>query len=123
MPKRSFDEQEIDFHVNVDFVNHVALAAVLDSGPEEIGIGGARYIVTEPGSANTAFQLDDAHQGQGIGTRLMRHLVILARDAGLTRLTAEVLAENTPMLKVFERCGLPMAVRSESGLLHVTLTL
>ena len=67
--------------------------------------------------------MDDAHQRLGIGALLMRHLVILARDAGLTRLTAEMLAENTPMLKVFQRCGLAMATRREGALLHVVLTL
>lgn len=122
-PKHSFDEQEIDFHVNVDFVRHVALVAVLGNGEEAIGIGGARFVMTEPGSADIAFQVDDAHQGLGLGVLLMRHLVILARDAGLVRLTAEVLAENAPMLKVFERCGLPMTKRRDGGLLHVVLTL
>ena len=35
---------------------------------------------------------------------------------------AEVLPENLPMLKVFERCGLAMTTRSERGV-HVTLAL
>ena len=47
----------------------------------------------------------DAYQGQGIGTLLMRQLAILARDAGLKELIAEVLSENTPMLKVFKKFG------------------
>lgn len=121
--KRHFSEQEVDFYLNVDFVHHVALAAGLRREGKLIGVGIARYVVTEPGSANIAFQVDDAHQGLGIGTWLMRHLVILARDAGLKQLTAEVLAENAPMLKVFERCGLPMATHREAGVVHVVLTL
>ena len=28
-PKRHFSEREIDYYMNVDFVNHVALVAVL----------------------------------------------------------------------------------------------
>ena len=36
---------------------------------------------------------------------------------------AEVLPENVPMLKVFERCGLAMTTRSERGVVHVTLAL
>ena len=47
----------------------------------------------------------DAYQGQGIGTILMRHLAALARDAGLKELIAEVLPENTAMLKVFKKFG------------------
>ena len=53
----------------------------------------------------------------------MRHLVAIARDAGLKALVAEVLPENTPMLKVFERCGLAMTTRREAGVVHVTLKL
>jgi hypothetical protein len=36
---------------------------------------------------------------------------------------AEVLPENMPMLKVFERCGLVMSTRSERGVVHVMLAL
>ncbi|MFT3816147.1 MAG: GNAT family N-acetyltransferase [Rubrivivax sp.] len=122
-PTRSFDEQTIDFYVNVDFVRHVAITAVLHDGAEAVGLGGARYIVTEPGCASIAFLVGDAHQGLGIGTRLRHHLILIARDSGLARLTAEVLADNTPMLKVFERCGLPMAKRREPGLIRIAMDL
>lgn len=41
----------------------------------------------------------------GIG--MMRHLAVLARDAGLKELVAEVLPENTAMLKLFKEFRLP----------------
>jgi GNAT superfamily N-acetyltransferase len=120
-PKRSFTEKEIDFYLNVDFTSHVALVAVLgESGRWQI-VGGGRYISSEPGRAELAFAVDDLHQGLGIATRLMRHLVGIARANGIRQLTAEVLAENRPMLKVFERCGLAATTRREGGVLHVTL--
>jgi RimJ/RimL family protein N-acetyltransferase len=118
-PKRTFSEKEIDFFVNVDFVGHVALAAVVDGAIA----GGGRYIMSDPGRAEVAFSVDDAHQGQGIASALMRHLVALARDAGLKELIAEVLPGNAPMLKVFERCGLPMRKTPEGGVVHVVLPL
>src|SRR5215475_14697243 len=114
--KRSFTEQEIAFFVNVDFVKHVALVALPREG---LIIGGGRYVVFEPGRAEVAFAVVDDYQGQGIGQALMRHLVTIARDAGLAELTAEVLASNAAMLKVFERSGLPFDTRSESGVVHV----
>jgi GNAT superfamily N-acetyltransferase len=44
-PKRSSTDQETAFFVNVDFVNHVALVALIDEeGPSMIA-GGGRYIV------------------------------------------------------------------------------
>ena len=61
-PKRSFSEREIDFFLNVDFSRHVALAAVLSEGGREVIVGGARYIVSQPGCAEVAFAVDDPHQ-------------------------------------------------------------
>jgi RimJ/RimL family protein N-acetyltransferase len=123
--KRSFSEQEIDFFANVDFVGHVALVALTDEGDagEPTIVGGGRYIVVEPGRAEVAFVVVDAYQGQGIGAALMRHLAAIGRSAGLRELIAEVLAENAPMLKVFERCGFPVSTARESDVVHVTIRL
>lgn len=118
-PKRSFTPKEVDFYLNIDFVNHVALVVVMDGTI----VGGARYIVSEPGRAEVAFSVDDSHQGQGIASALMRHLVAIARDAGLNELVAEVLPGNAPMLKVFERSGLSMRQWREGGVVHVALGL
>ena len=121
--KRTFSEKELDFYLNVDFVSHVALVAVLEEHGQRVIAGGGRYIVSEPGRAEVAFAVDDAHQGLGIATRLMRHLVAIARESGIKVLVAEVLADNAPMLKVFERCGLAMTLHREAGVAHVTLDL
>ena len=122
-PKRSFSEREIDYFLNVDFVGHVALVAALSEGGRQIIVGGARYIVSHPGRAEVAFAIDDPHQKLGIATHLITHLIRIARAAGLEAFIAEVLPENMPMLKVFERCGLAMTTRSERGVIHVTLAL
>jgi GNAT superfamily N-acetyltransferase len=121
--RREFTEKEIDFFLNIDFVNHVALVAVAETDGRQAIIGGGRYIVTEPGRAEIAFAVIDDCQGQGLGSILMRHLGTLARGAGLHELVAEVLPENTPMLKVFEHSGLPMATKREPGVVHITLAL
>jgi len=122
--KRSFSEQEIDYQVNVDLVSNVALAAGFEEEDgQEIGIGGARYIVTEPGRAEVSFMTDDAHQGLGVASLLIRHLILIARDAGIKTFDAEVLSDNIPMLKVFQHCGLPMTVRQETEVTLITLTL
>ena len=122
-PKRSFSEREIEFFLNVDFVGHVALVAVLSEVGRRVIVGGARYIVSYPGRAEVAFAIDDPHQKLGIATHLITHLIRIARAAGLEAFIAEVLPENMPMLKVFERCGLAMTTRSERGVVHVTLAL
>jgi GNAT superfamily N-acetyltransferase len=123
MSKRSLSEGEIKFFVEVNFTTHVALVCELEEGGRKVIAGGGRYVVCAPGSAEVAFMIDDPHQGRGIGSLLMRHLVACARSAGLETLVAEVLAGNSPMLKVFERAGLALQTRREAGVLHVDMRL
>jgi len=122
-PKRNFSEREIDFFLNVDFRSHVALVAVLTEDGREIIAAGARYIVARPGAAEVAFVVDDPHQKLGIAPLLMSHLTAIARAAALEAFIAEVLPENLPMLKVFERCGLAVTTRHDRGTVHVTMAL
>ena len=119
--RRNFTEQETDFFVNVDFVNHVALAAIADNGGRTMIVGGGRYVLVKPGKAEVAFAVVDQYQSQGIGTVLMRHLAAIAREAGLQELVADVLPENVAMLKVFERSGLRVSAKRESGTVHLTM--
>jgi RimJ/RimL family protein N-acetyltransferase len=120
-PKRGFSETEVDFFVNVDFVKHVALVASVEESGKETVIGAGRYIVTEPGSAEVAFAVVDEYQGKGIGTALLKNLLLIARERRLERLVAEVLPENAPMLAMFDKCGF-VAKRSR-GAVHVALDL
>jgi len=121
--KRSFSDKEVKFFMNVDFVNHVALVAVVEEHCHATIVAGGRYIVERPGTAEIAFAVIDDYQGQGIGAALLRNLIILARDAGLNEFVAEVLPENTPMLKVFEKSALKMSTKREAGTVHVALQL
>lgn len=121
--KRSFTEREHEFFLNVDFDKHVVLIALMEESGRKVVVGGGRYIGVRPESAEVAFVVIDSYQGQGIGAILMRHLAVIARAAGLKELIAEVLPENKPMLKVFEKCGLPMSVAPEAEVVHVSLQL
>ena len=121
--RRSFSEKETDFFVNVDFLNHVALVAVVNEGGATVIIGGGRYVLVQPGTAEVAFAVVDQYQGQGVGAALMRHLATIARDAGIEQFVAEVLPENAPMLKLFEKCGCRMSTKRDGQVVHVTLGL
>jgi RimJ/RimL family protein N-acetyltransferase len=122
-PKRDFTEKEIAFFTDVDFVNHVALIVVAEESGHPVIIAGARYIVVGPGQAEVAFVVVDAYQGRGIGNLLLRHLAAIARENGLKEFVAEVLPDNTSMLKVFERSGLHPHTKSERGSVHVSMQL
>jgi GNAT superfamily N-acetyltransferase len=121
--KREFSEKEREFFLNVDFDKHVALVAVAEESGRKLIVGAGRYVGVEPGKAEVAFTVIDRYQGQGIGAWLVRHLVIVAREAGLHELVAEVLPENKSMLHLFQKSGLPMSVDAEPEVVHLTMQL
>lgn len=121
--RREFSDAEVTAFVNVDFKSQVALVAVTDENGLEVIAAGARYIIVRPGTAEIAFTVLDDYQRQGLASVLLRHLAALARAAGLSTLLAEVLPENTAMLRVFERSGLKAAQVRDGDLVHVTLQL
>jgi RimJ/RimL family protein N-acetyltransferase len=96
-------------------------------GEQETIIGAGRYVAFDaPGNlrrAEVAFTVEEDYQGQGIASRLLRHLVRIARQKGVSQFEAEVLAENKAMLAVFERSGLPLRKKFEGGTMHITLSL
>ena len=122
-PRSGFSEEEVSRFVNVDFIRHVALVATVPLGEGERIVAGARYVVLAPGEAEMACAVEDTHQGRGLGTVLLRHLGAVARAAGIQRIHADVLAENTPMLRLLRGAGLPLAQQRASGAVHLTLTL
>lgn len=119
--RREFSEKETDYFLDIDFVSHVALVAVANDAGQPTIVGGGRYVVVQPGQAEVAFAIIDAYQAKGIGSALLRHLAAIGREAGLRELVAEVLSDNLPMLKVFERSGLAMNTRRDGAVVHVTL--
>jgi RimJ/RimL family protein N-acetyltransferase len=121
VPRRSFTAQEIAAFVDIDFVDCVALIAVMRQGERPVIAGGGRYVVGR-GQAELAFMVVDRYQGRGIASALMRHLETIARETGISELTADVLAENAAMLGVFKKSGFRVTSRA-AGIVHVTLQL
>ena len=118
-------EAALDRVMRFDADREVALVVTTGRPPDEIVIGGGRYVVTDPvaRTAEVAFVVEEDFHGQGIAGRLLRHLAVLARGRGIAAFEAEVLAGNKAMLAVFGRAGLPMTTRAEDGVVHVTLAL
>jgi acetyltransferase len=87
----------------IDYHNEMALIAVTDENNHEIELGVARY-VTNPDKKSCEFALvvSDKWQRQGIGHKLMHHLMEIARDRGLERMEGEVLSNNFKMLDLMK---------------------
>ncbi len=74
-----------------------------------------------PDVAEVAFLVADSLRGRGVGSLLLEHLAAAARDQGVGRFVAEVLAENGPMLHVFLDAGFEIARHTEEGTVHVEM--
>ena len=105
-------ERDVIRFTTVDHRDRVALVALL--ADKIIAVG--RYERT-PGTdeAEVAFVVADAHQGRGIGSVLLEHLAAAARERGIRRFTAVVLAENDAMLRVFRDAGYQASRHVEYG--------
>jgi RimJ/RimL family protein N-acetyltransferase len=125
--RKGLSSAELDRITASDFVNFVSLAAIVGSGPDETLIGGASYVALPSADgarvAEVAFTIEEDYQGQGLAGKLMAMLTGIARHHGIDRFEADVLAGNAPMLKVFERSGLPLTKARDGGVTHVVMDL
>ena len=124
--KGALSDEELKTATEVDFERVVALVATVESGGRETIIGGGRYVAFNSAAGRTAevaFIVEEDYQGQGIATRILNHLVRIAREKGVDQFEAEVLPGNTSMLAVFSRSGLPMKQSRTEGVVHVRLSL
>ena len=100
--------------------DHAVLLAWL--GGRLVGVASYELVETS-GIAEVAFAVPDDLHGKGIATLLLEHLVSIARDRGVRAFTAETLAENGPMLKVFADAGLPVRRRLSGDVVELTFPL
>ncbi|HEU0086065.1 MAG TPA: GNAT family N-acetyltransferase [Pseudonocardiaceae bacterium] len=92
------------------------LALTTDGGA---AIGLANLSVTAADAGEIALLVEDAWQGRGVGTALVRRVVELARAQGLTELVAVSHADNHALTRVLRRAGLRPRGRLLEGALHV----
>jgi GNAT superfamily N-acetyltransferase len=98
--------------VDVDHVTRDAMVAV--AGDEIVGVGRYAADPAEPGVAELAVVVDDAWQGHGLGSRLLACAAGLARLHGYGTLSAVVLADNAPAIRML-RAAFPDAVWTSNG--------
>jgi RimJ/RimL family protein N-acetyltransferase len=126
-PKDDVTEAELARITGVDFERDLLLLVTIGSGGDEMVIGEASWFAVDSdvpgGSAELAFTVEEDYQGEGIATSLLRRLAEIGRQKGLGQFEAEVMMGNPPMLNVFHHSGLPMTIRQDKDVVHVTLSL
>lgn len=121
-PIKSMPHAKMQEYVNVDYRKTVSIVALVGPAGQGHIIGEARY-VRHPDKpyADVAFVVDEQYQGRGLASYMFKLLLSAARKRGLKGFTADVLANNTGMMKVFERSGLAVKARLEGGVYELTM--
>ncbi|HTO89117.1 MAG TPA: GNAT family N-acetyltransferase [Thermoanaerobaculia bacterium] len=104
-----------------DGLNQVVL--VVESGDRIVATAGYYVEPKRAGRAEVAFTVEDAVQGQGVGTRLLERLAEIARERGISTFVADVHPQNRRMLEVFRNCGFAVEQRVEEGVVRVIISL
>lgn len=109
-------EKDLYRFTHVDHRDRVAFVVYL--GTSLIAVG--RYDrLPDTDDAEVAFLVEDEHQGRGIGPVLLEHLAAAARENGIRRFVAEILAENARMVRVFREAGFSSTQSFEEGVVHL----
>ena len=117
---RTMPHKNMQKYVNIDYKNALALVAILQRGNAERIVAEARF-AAYPGSNefDMAFLVDEEFQGKGIASFMLEYIIRIAKERGVTLLTADVLPQNKKMLGVFERASLKPVLRPEDGSVKV----
>ncbi|HYP76797.1 MAG TPA: GNAT family N-acetyltransferase [Polyangiaceae bacterium] len=121
--KSCHPHEEISMLADFDDMQNAALVATGDEDVEAI-LAIARYDADpDTGLAEVALVVRDEWQGRGVGTALFVRLIGLARAQGVRGFTAQVLASNGRMLRLFRASGLPIVDCFECGVHELTMSL
>jgi GNAT superfamily N-acetyltransferase len=118
-PMAELTHDIVTYLTDVDHHDHEALAAI-DAATGE-GVGVARFVRCEgrPDTAEAAVTVIDDWRGRGVGTALLDLLAERAREEGVVRFTALLLAENREMLELLDAIGPVRVVDRQSGTVEV----
>jgi acetate---CoA ligase (ADP-forming) len=115
------DERLVEPVLDPDWIDRGALIGAVTEGAEERVVALANYVrLRDPSAAEVAFAVADAYQGRGIGTRLVEQLAARAAAHGIERFVGEVMADNAPMIGVFERVGFDVSRTLGGGEVEMT---
>lgn len=119
---RSLKRDMAEHLSSVSYANEMAFVAVVGDAEDEKIVGtGCYYLDPSDGLADVAYMIDPSWQGCGLGKTLQDRITSYARDQQIRGLKADVLAQNKPMLKVFEASGCDVSTRLDSGAYEVTM--
>jgi acetyl coenzyme A synthetase (ADP forming)-like protein len=110
---RRMDREQMRHFTEVDYQDRFALVA--ERNDNILGVARFDRLEDDERTAEFAVLVEDAEQGHGIGTALLRALLVAAQDLGITNFRGDILRENRRMQNVLKDAGLEPAFRSVDG--------
>lgn len=119
--------QELERALHIGEASRFAVVAEMKIDGRDIIVGEARYAFdADSRSAEFGLSIDDAWQGQGIGSALLANLECRSAALGAIRVFGETLRNNEPMIGLARKSGYSFAptstdwrqVRFEKSLPH-----
>ncbi len=102
-PVRKLTDAQLVHLTDIDSVDRAIVAAHMDEGEHQRGLGLARYArLKEPSRAEFAVTVLDAYQGKGVGSALLGHLRTVAFHNGIDTLQGYVLRNNFLMIHILD---------------------
>jgi len=120
--KKYLPRKQLHELANVDYSKNMAIVAVIGENEKEEITGIGRYGLDEnTNSAEVAFVVRDDWQRKGIGTELLKYLTMIAKKRGLYGFTADVFADNKPMLSLFEKMNYLLEKELQGEIYHLRM--
>jgi GNAT superfamily N-acetyltransferase len=125
----------LDSLVDVDGIDHIALVGLIAadgatpppswSDPASLPVGVARLVRNDtcPYDGEIGYEVADEWHGRGIGSLLVDALITRARTLGFTQVTADILINNSPSLKLIKHTGQIVGKQSTGAVLEVQVQL
>jgi GNAT superfamily N-acetyltransferase len=115
-------DSQLRYLTEVDHHDHEALIAFEPRSGDSVGV--ARFVRLEDGtSAEAAVTVIDDWQGHGLGTALCQLLAERARDEGIERFTALLLASNDQMQDVLASLGPAQVISRDAGTIEIEVAI
>ncbi|MCX6019328.1 MAG: bifunctional acetate--CoA ligase family protein/GNAT family N-acetyltransferase [Chloroflexi bacterium] len=108
-----------------DYDRELALVAILKDEHGKDTIAGVGRLIKLRGGQEAEFAVlvSDQFQHQGLGRELLARLVQYGRDEGMHRIVADILPENTGMIRVSEQLGFKITRVPDDDTLRAELVL
>lgn len=100
----------------IDYDREMAIVAILEEEGRRRMIGVGR-LVADPDRRNAEYAVfvADPWQGQGLGGILTDYCLEIAKGWGIRRVTAETTPDNIRMIRIFQRRGFKLELRTEES--------